>query len=275
MSERGCYSMDFIILECRRFIAPCNNSPSKRIVCNHEFDFYLKGNRQMFIDGRMSRITDNSISFRRPGQIVSSIGDYDCYILTVDFSKTATADNYLRHTAREIEPEFKHILTDSIPDVFSPPHSSDIIALLASLSMQPELNSVASHSLFREFLYLVNADIAHREFFRSQNRKTVADTAMEYIRENFNKDIQLQDIADHACVDKSYLVRIFKKQYSLTPVSYLIEYRLSYACNLLINTNLSVNEIADMSGYNSTSFFITQFKKNLGVTPLQYKEKIQ
>lgn len=266
--------MDFNILECRRFIAPCTHSTMKRIVCNYEFDFYIKGGRTIYIDDRTSEITEGCISFRRPGQYVSSKGDYDCYILTVDFSKTTPVANYLRNTAIYVEPEFDNILINSIPDVFTPQHSGELHTLFATIARQPDFNSAASHSLLEEILFLINADLRHKSFSENKPAKTVADDAMLYINRHFNEDIHLSDIANHVCIDKSYLIRMFKKQYSITPVNYLIECRLNHARNLLINTSLSVKEVADMCGYNSTSFFITQFRKNFEITPSEYRQKM-
>lgn len=266
--------MDFNILECRHFVAPSSHKSLKRLVCNYEFDFYIKGNRTIYIDDRTSEITEGCISFRKPGEYVSSKGDYDCYILTIDFSKTTPIANYLRNSARQVEPLCDNILINSIPDVFTPHHSGELQTLFANLARQTDLNSDASHLLLEEILFLINADLRHKKFSDNKPSRTVADDAMLYISRHFHEDIQLSDVANHVCINKNYLIRMFKKQYSITPVNYIIECRLNHARNLLINTSLSVKEIADMCGYNSTSFFITQFKKNFEMTPSEYRLKV-
>lgn len=79
--------MEFCILECRRFVAPDPGGAVKRIVRNHEFDFYMDGARTVTFDGRVYPVSAGSLCVRRPGQVCSGVGDYDCYQLTVIFGK--------------------------------------------------------------------------------------------------------------------------------------------------------------------------------------------
>lgn len=95
--------MEFCILECRRFVAPDPGGAVKRIVRNHEFDFYIDGARTVTFDGRVYPVSAGSLCVRRPGQVCSGVGDYDCYQLTVDFSGKTPSENYLRQKPLEIE----------------------------------------------------------------------------------------------------------------------------------------------------------------------------
>lgn len=266
--------MNYNILECKRFIAKCPNMSPARIVHNYEFDFYLKGGRTMCIDYQKSPIYENCICHRKPGQIVSSIGDYDCYILTVDFSKTTPTQNYNRNIAQVVEPIYDDILINSIPDVFIPKHSIELKILFSELSKQYDLNSDVSYALFEEIIFLINADLKHKYYLNIKSEKTFVENARYYIIKHFNENIQLDDIANYVSVDKSYLIREFKKHFSTTPIDYLLQCRLNHAQNLIASTSLSITEISDMCGYNSTSFFSTQFKKKFGITPSAYKLQI-
>lgn len=59
--------MEFCILECRRFVAPDPGGAVKRIVRNHEFDFYMDGARTVTFDGRVYPVSAGSLCVRRPG----------------------------------------------------------------------------------------------------------------------------------------------------------------------------------------------------------------
>lgn len=85
--------MELCILECRRFVAPDPGGAVKRIVRNHEFDFYMDGARTVTFDGRVYPVSAGSLCVRRPGQVCSGVGDYDCYQLTVDFSGKTPPEN--------------------------------------------------------------------------------------------------------------------------------------------------------------------------------------
>ena len=92
-----------------------------------------------------------------------------------------------------------------------------------------------------------------------------------YIREHFQQPITLDELAAAVHLDKAYLVRLFKKQYSVTPIEYLITQRLHHAGMLLANTTMPIEEIAAACGYSTASFFIRQFKQHVHTTPLQYR----
>ena len=68
-------------------------------------------------------------------------------------------------------------------------------------------------------------------------------------------------------LNNNYLCRIFKKYFGISPIEYIISQRLNYAQRLILNTDMSINEIAAACGYNDTSFFIMQYKKYYGTTP--------
>ncbi len=267
--------MDFNILECKRFIVPCATVSEKRLVHNYEFDFYLKGPRTINIDGRISEISDNCICFRRPGQIVCSSGDYDSYLLTVDFSKQTPVENYLRNTAQIVEPVCENLLLDSLPDAFAVSHGSEIRSLFSRLINLPDINARAGHLLVKEILLLLNADLFHGKLEEEKDYGSPADAAAVYIRKNFRENITLPILSSHVHLDKSYLVRLFKKKYSVTPIEYLIQCRLQHAVCMLSNTDATVNEIASECGYTTASFFIRQFKKYHNETPTSYRANLK
>ena len=263
--------MDFNILACSRFIAKCKEASPQRFVRNYEFDFYPTANRSITIDNKTSSITDGCICFKKPGQIVSSIGDYDCYMLTIDFSKSVSPYNYQRNTALYTEPLNNNPLISNMPDIFVSRHINDLTILFSTLSKQVDLNSKTSRLCFEEILHIINADLKHIERKNYIYKKTPADDVLQYINKNFSKQLTLSDLANYACISESYLVRLFKAQYSITPIDYLIQCRLNYSKDLLVNTNLSVSEIATLCGYNNSTFYGTQFKRFFHITPLQYR----
>ncbi len=71
------------------------------------------------------------------------------------------------------------------------------------------------------------------------------------------------------------LRHIFQKNTGISMKRYLTNVRISRAQKLLIDTNYSVERIALMCGYNSTSNFIVSFKSNMQITPLQYRENVK
>lgn len=264
--------MDFNILECKHFVAPSATSVVKRQVHNHELDYCIKGNRKVYINDKLNNISDGFITFQKPGDEIYSFGDYNCYILTVDFSKKTPNTNYRRNTSTMIEPICTNPLITSIPTSFLPFHSGELLRILSVLADQPDFESLAAHKLVEEAFYIINADLCRKSYEVNKPKIGVVDEVIQYINRHYCENLTLTDLANYSNLDKSYLCRIFKKRLGISPIEYIISQRLNHARTLIFNTDLSINEIASSSGYNNTSFFIMQYKKYYGLTPTQSRD---
>ena len=73
-------------------------------------------------------------------------------------------------------------------------------------------------------------------------------------------------------MNEFYFMKFFKKYMNLTVNEYLNNYRLRRAYKLIKNTDLSITEIAFLSGYNNSRYFIVQFKKMYNITPKELRK---
>lgn len=81
----------------------------------------------------------------------------------------------------------------------------------------------------------------------------------------------LDELAEIASMSKSYFSTVFKKLNGISPWDYLISKRISFAAELLKNTDKTILEIALECGFNNTANFNRAFKKITGKTPSEYK----
>ncbi|MDO5977480.1 AraC family transcriptional regulator [Flavivirga spongiicola] len=95
----------------------------------------------------------------------------------------------------------------------------------------------------------------------------------EYIFNNFNKSISLNDVAEIANMNPSSFSRFFKRVNRKTFSRYLNEIRIGYACKLLIENKYSITVICYESGFNNVSNFNRQFKTITGFSPTEYLKK--
>jgi AraC-like DNA-binding protein len=95
----------------------------------------------------------------------------------------------------------------------------------------------------------------------------------KYVIDNIHTEISLNKAASIACLSKSAFCRYFKKRANKTFIQFLNEIRVGQACRLLINEDHSITEICYTCGFNNISYFIRQFKKTTGFTPLGYRKK--
>lgn len=99
--------------------------------------------------------------------------------------------------------------------------------------------------------------------------------AIEYIEMNYTRPITVQEIANNLNINRSYFSDLFKKSTRLSPQQFLMQYRISKACELMqYNSNLSIGDIARSVGYTDPLAFSKVFKKLKKSTPLQFKNQI-
>ncbi len=96
--------------------------------------------------------------------------------------------------------------------------------------------------------------------------------AIKRIERNFRLDINLDELSSQVGVSKYHLSRVFKRCTGYSPYEYIINYRLSQSKDLLKSTDLPIYEIASKVGFDSSSHFIKQFRKQEGITPLKFRE---
>lgn len=102
--------------------------------------------------------------------------------------------------------------------------------------------------------------------------KNTIDTALNYIEDHYAHDISLSTIS--ACLDlsPSYFSRLFKQTTGVTFSDYLINLRISKAAALLKESSATVDVIAHSVGYNHIPLFYSTFKKQTGLTPLEFRK---
>ena len=106
-----------------------------------------------------------------------------------------------------------------------------------------------------------------------KSTRTIA-SAKEYIKKNFNSDISLEDVSREVNISPYYFSKLFKDETGEGFVEYLTNLRIDKAKELLSGTNYSMKEICQMVGYTDPNYFSRIFKKNVGVTPTEYKENM-
>lgn len=95
---------------------------------------------------------------------------------------------------------------------------------------------------------------------------------LTYIRKNINRPLDIDHLADKACMSKDHFIRIFKREIGETPNVFITMRKIERAELLLVTTNMPIKNIADSLGYEDNSYFNRLFKKNAGMTPQQYRE---
>lgn len=94
----------------------------------------------------------------------------------------------------------------------------------------------------------------------------------DYINDNLDKPFSLKETCEHFYISEEYLIRLFKKNMSVTPYNYYRSLKIERAAKYLTYTSMTIKEIAALSGYKSTSSFSIQFTKVYELSPQKYRK---
>lgn len=94
---------------------------------------------------------------------------------------------------------------------------------------------------------------------------------VHHIDENICKPIRIEDLSSMTCWGKTHFSRIFKMFYNKTIYQFILEKKIDYAKEMLINTDVYISELHYKCGFESYSNFFHAFKKFTGMTPQEYR----
>lgn len=163
----------------------------------------------------------------------------------------------------------------------------DVIPLLHLLVQQGRENSSCCSQVCKNLLDALLMQIFHILLpLQTQKAYTVAAdlTAAQiqcatkecaavyrYINEHFKDEITLDLLSELSHINKYYLSHSFKTIYGVSPIRYLLGRRIEESKYLLANTNHSLIQIAEMTGFSSSSYFSQSFRRITNQTPSQYR----
>ncbi len=98
--------------------------------------------------------------------------------------------------------------------------------------------------------------------------------ATDYIREHYTERLSIDDVCQFLNISRSYLYKLFKRYYGVSPSSYLIRFRLEKARELLNAQQYPVNEVAERVGFSDHPYFTKRFRMVYDMTPREYVRRL-
>ncbi len=100
---------------------------------------------------------------------------------------------------------------------------------------------------------------------------TVVDLIEKVILEHLNENLSLEFIAEKVYLSPKYISRIFKEERGINITQFITDCKLKRAARLLLETNISLEQLVIRVGFGSTNYFIKKFKEKYSITPVQYR----
>lgn len=108
---------------------------------------------------------------------------------------------------------------------------------------------------------------------RLNYRQARLQTMIQFIHDHYAQELTLEEIAASVSISKNSALNIFNTYIHITPIAYLIQYRLAKAAELLRTTEKSIASVAKEAGIADTGYFCRKFKQIYGMTPKEYRHK--
>ena len=216
-------------------------------------------------DGVERRISKNTIFFFAPGE---RHGLFKASPRSVHFSFFAKSSFFERffaenHLFQDVFKE-KNFLSCELTDV-----EYEYVYKITSLLMQQE----HEHQKVSFFLYnVISLLMMYNETGREQGKNDYVEDLVEKINNYTYLTTRIDDIYGQYPVARCTLIKEFKKYTGMTIVQYQKKQKLSYAAQLLMNTDYQISEIANILAFDSFSHFLRIFKEQYGVTPKEYRK---
>ncbi len=104
----------------------------------------------------------------------------------------------------------------------------------------------------------------------SDNEMAILDKMVSYVASHYSGVCNVADICETVKLDRSYLYRICKKYFNISPNSFIERYRMRCACELLRSGHMRIGDVAAAVGYEDQHYFSRVFKKLLKISPMEF-----
>jgi two-component system response regulator YesN len=109
----------------------------------------------------------------------------------------------------------------------------------------------------------------------AKGNKQLVDKSIDYISAHYTGELTLQQLADHVHMSKNYFCLQFKHHTGQNFIDYVIRLRIGKAKEIMAEPGLKIYEVAEKAGFNDVKYFSKLFKKMTGLSPVEYRERLQ
>lgn len=140
------------------------------------------------------------------------------------------------------------------------------------LEDEPATHGADVEAYVQVALMILTRAVEYRDAHSRMKGNPVVNKARQYLDKTFtDPNLTFQDVVDYVSMSSSHFSTVFSQETGVTFTEYLKSLRLTKAKELLVKTSMRSSEIAYSVGYNDTHYFSYLFKKNIGMTPSEYR----
>lgn len=262
----------------KRKMASYYNLPSPHSHSQYEIYYLINGTRKIFLDTSIYTLNKGDLVFipintihrvtygdDKAHERIALRFDDSC---VPDIKKNQQINVSLKKTF--IQSPVIHISTSSrnyIEGLFN--------RILAEYELSDDFSEINIKNCLQELLIFLIRYNLHKNNKYAPNidmNDSIMQEAAKFIRANYQKNLSLEDVAGHVNISPTYFSKKFKTATGFGYREYLINIRIQQASRLLLETKMSITEIALECGFNDSNYFGDVFRRAKGISPLKYRK---
>jgi AraC-like DNA-binding protein len=259
-----------------------------RTVRFYEIEFIIGGAGEMTTEGNIYKTIRSDIFFRKPYVKTQGVAGYYSYVIAFDpiYRKEHThcyesQIPYWIYDKNTIIPDNGYF--ENFPDHYSTSKFNELDPLFANVIQSFRNNKSNNQSYMKanllNILGIINDELSNN--VHKLQRRTIHNnydkiiSCKEHIDKNLGNKFSLDILSGMCGLSKNFFCKIFKEILGSTPFEYIIENRMMLAKKLLTTTNISIEQISLICGFEDQAYFYRLFKRYFLTTPNTFREKFK
>lgn len=257
----------------------------KRITRFYEIELITGGVGSMVIGNEKYCTMRGNIFFRKPGTVTQGIAGYYSHGIAFDPVRSPERESFYSTTIPYwITDNSSQLMDYGCFDQFPACYlTREITKLEVMFKEVVELckedrdkNQNAMRCIMEQIMQIIEKEWTNGEAAQVKNNilrhYDLILSCKEYIDSNLQKHFTLTDLAAHCGLSKNFFSKIFKEITGMTAFEYINENRMQLAKKLILTTNISIDQIVTLCGFEDRTYFYKVFKKRFHSAPTVYRK---
>ena len=199
---------------------------------------------------------------------------YNLMIRVDYFIKNMIKDNNLFYMlALTSFEKIQHELNDKSPLVFFDYSERDeIFNLFRNIETELSQEKLGKSSILDSYINIILCKVFRKIFMQNTRQELlIPQGIIDYISEHFNEKLSLGELSQKCFYSPAYFSRLFKKTFNMSFTDYIMDIRLKHCCELLKDSDYTIEKIMEECGFFDKNTFYERFKNKYGCTPSEYR----
>ena len=249
---------------------------------NHDFVeivYVIEGSGRHCINGEEFAVKAGDLLFINYGcthsfHIENKLVAYNLMLRVDYFTKNMIEDDNLFYMlALTSFEKIQHELNDKSPLVFFDYHErGDMVNLFKNIELELERDELGKSIILDSYINVILCKVFRKIFVKNNTKDVlIPRDILDYIAEHFNEKISLSDLSQRCFYNPAYFSRLFKKAFNMNFTDYIMDIRLKHCCELLKNSDYTIDKIIEECGFSDRNTFYERFRNKYGCTPSEYR----